>query len=215
MSYKKPFYLCPDQCILVHLQSHHFKGCPQQPWEEGKVRIVLPLWEMQERGPGREGVDGSSISVALHQAPLFSLWWGFEKLFQRGKSVKIQATRPMFARGQEEYKCTNGQGSRGLTAGKMSRAGRTAHPCARSLTGLTSAPLPGSEACGASSARKQGFGLPVSSRASVTREGASLSWKELNWSRRHLCLVTRPSTTSVQLLRQLHLFKDFATSFAL
>lgn len=131
MSYKKPFSLCPDQCILVHLQSHHFKGCPQQPWEEGKACIVLPLWEMQERGPGREGVDGSSISVALHQALLFSLWWGFERLFQRGKSVKIQATRPVFARGQEEYKCTNGQGSRGLTAGKMCRAGRTAHPCAR------------------------------------------------------------------------------------
>lgn len=46
---------------------------------------------------------------------------------------------------------------------------------ARSLTGLMRAPLPGSEACGASSAGKQGFGLPVSSRASVSREGASLS----------------------------------------
>lgn len=88
MSYKKPFYLCPDRCILVHLQSHHFKGCPQQPWEEGKAYIVLPIREMQETGPERQGVDISIISVPLNQASLFSLWWGFWEAFTRRKECE-------------------------------------------------------------------------------------------------------------------------------
>lgn len=102
VSYKKPFYLCTNRCILVHLHSCHLKGCPQHHREEGKACIVLLIWEMQEVGPERQGVDVSIISAPLNQALFFSLRWDFEKeLLQRAKSVEMHTMRPMLVRDQE------------------------------------------------------------------------------------------------------------------
>lgn len=119
----------------------------------------------------------------------------------------------------------DGQDSLRLMDGRISSVGRVDHTTLHvragtghvwSLTGPMRAPLPWLETHWASSSGKQGSGLPTSSRASVPREVVLLSRKELNSWCNHLWFFTRPSMTSVQLLlHKLHLFKYFATSFAL